>query len=272
MDKAKLYQRSNNLQREDTKLVLDEYSSLLKFNGSDTIMDVGCGSGDVTIDLLLPRIPPSFTKLVGTDISEPMVRYAKDTYEHLPRIVFEHLDITAGVIENKKFLSFFDHVTSFFCLHWCQNQRQAFHNISRLLKPGGDCLITLLVQSPIYEVYERMAQSSKWQKYMMDVDSYISPYQHSEDPIGEINDYLDENGFCENNRIVEIKERLYIYPDTEILKRAVKSVNPFIKRLMPREQEQFIAEYVQHVTDMGLRTNEDTYLTRYKLVVIYATK
>lgn len=106
---------------------------------------------------------------------------------------------------------------------------------------------------------------------MLDVNTFISPYQHSPDPIAEVNDYLDENLFSET-RIVEIKDRMYIYPDVEILKSSVKSVNPFITRLTPRDQEQFITEYVQHVTDMGLRTKEGTYLTPYKLMVIYATK
>lgn len=106
---------------------------------------------------------------------------------------------------------------------------------------------------------------------MLDVNTFISPYQHSPDPIAEVNDYLDENLFSET-RIVDIKDRLYIYPDIDILKSSVKSVNPFINRLTPRDQEQFITEYVQHVTDMGLCTKEGTYLTPYKLMVIYATK
>lgn len=116
-----------------------------------------------------------------------------------------------------------------------------------------------------------MASSPKWHKYMLDVNTYISPYQHSPDPIAEVNDYLDENLFGET-RIVEIKDRLYIYPDVDILKSSVKSVNPFINRLSPKEQEQFINEYVQHVTDMGLCTQEGTFMTPYKLMVIYATK
>lgn len=149
--------------------------------------------------------------------------------------------------------------------------RNAFRNIYHLLKPGGDCLITLLAQNPIFEVYERMAQSVKWNKHMMDVHSFISPYQHSLDPVAEINDYLDENQFS-GTRIVEMKDRLYIFPNIDILRSSLKSVNPFIKRLIPQEQNQFITEYIQHVTDMGLSTKEGTYLTPYKLIVIYATK
>lgn len=120
MNKAKLYQRSNELQRVDTKLVLEEYAPLIKWNGYDTVMDAGCGTGDVTIDFLLPEMPVGYTKLVGTDISESMIRFAKEAYQHLQRVSFERLDISGAV--DSKFLSYFDHVTSFFCLHWVQNQ------------------------------------------------------------------------------------------------------------------------------------------------------
>lgn len=121
MNKAKLYQRSNKLQRVDTKLVLEEYAPLIKWNGLDTVMDAGCGTGDVTIDFLLPEMPTTYTHLVGTDISESMIRLAKETYENLPRVSFERFDIS-GVVD-PKFLNYFDHVTSFFCLHWVQNQK-----------------------------------------------------------------------------------------------------------------------------------------------------
>lgn len=121
MNKAKLYQRSNELQRVDTKLVLSEYAPLIKWNGFDTVMDVGCGTGDVTVDFLLPEIPTTYLKLVGTDISDSMIRYANETYQNLPRVSFERLDISGAI--DAKFLNYFDHVTSFFCLHWVQNQK-----------------------------------------------------------------------------------------------------------------------------------------------------
>lgn len=121
MNKAKLYQRSNELQRVDTKLVLEEYAPFIKWNGHDNVMDAGCGTGDVTIDFLLPEMPASYNKLIGTDISEQMIRFAKETYSQMPRVAFERLDISGNV--DSKFLSYFDHVTSFFCLHWVQNQR-----------------------------------------------------------------------------------------------------------------------------------------------------
>lgn len=115
-----------------------------------------------------------------------------------------------------------------------------------------------------------MAIAEKWREHMQDVKDYITPYQHSVDPIALVTDFLYESKFTDFQ--VEIKDRLYIYLDVDILKASVKSVNPFISRLSVQDQEEFIEEYVQHVTEMGLKTDEGKFLTPYKLMIIHATK
>ena len=105
---------------------------------------------------------------------------------------------------------------------------------------------------------------------MQDVNDYITPYQHTLDPIATVTDFLYESKFTDYQ--VEIKERLYIYADVDILKSSVKSVNPFISRLSVKDQEEFIEEYLRHVTEMGLNTDEGKFLTPYKLMIIHATK
>jgi juvenile hormone-III synthase len=122
MNEASLYKKSNGVQRRDAKKVLDEFSHLLKWNGSDTILDIGCGSGDVTVDYVLPILPETFKQLIGVDISQEMVKCAGDAY-NIPRLGFKQLDISASVDSFVKKNQQFDHITSFYCLHWVQNQK-----------------------------------------------------------------------------------------------------------------------------------------------------
>ena len=41
-----------------------------------------------------------------------------------------------------------------------------FRNMHRLLDVNGEMLVAFVAQSPLYSVYEKLAQKKKWQKYM----------------------------------------------------------------------------------------------------------
>lgn len=215
MNQAKLYSRANELQRCDAKMVLEEFGGLLKWKEGDSLLDIGSGSGDVTVELVLAKMPRDYKLVMGMDISERMVSYAREKY------CSQHLDLkfVQGNIAGdlKQFSGFsFDHITSFFCLHWVQDQRRAFANIFHMLKPGGDCLISMLARMPIFEVYKRMAKQPKWAEYLQDVAECISPYQDASDPVALAGTYLKE--FFYGSYEAHIRERLYVYDDVNTLK------------------------------------------------------
>lgn len=214
-----LYQRSNGVQRRDAKQVLDEFAPLFRWrsDGQDSLLDIGCGTGDVTIDYVLPLMPVRFARLVGADVSDGMLAHARATFQR-SRISFQKLDIggkTDGLIggggEDP-----FDHITSFYCLHWVQDQRQAMKNIYKLLAPGGDCLLAFLAQNPIFEIYKRMATNRKWAPFMMDVQRFISPYQHSASPADDLSKMLYLAGFSEYR--VVVREKMFVYDGLDVLK------------------------------------------------------
>lgn len=216
MHKAALYQRSNGLQRRDAKQVIEEFAQVLQWQSDDdSLLDIGCGCGDVTIDYILPVLPMNFSRLVGVDISEQMVRHAREHYAHA-NISFDKMDIGADLSKYLRTAEPFDHITSFYCLHWVQNQKKAIQNIHDLLKPKGDCLLVFLAQNPIFEMYKRMAASTKWSKYMTDVDRFISPYQYAENAAEDFGSLLHASGFTDYS--VEIREKLFIYEGVDVLK------------------------------------------------------
>ncbi|KAM7314211.1 putative methyltransferase-like protein SPBC21C3.07c [Ixodes scapularis] len=61
--------------------------------GGQQFLDLGCGTGIVTRDVLLPRCPP-FRRIVAVDASRDMVEYAMRHFAHV-KICYDVLDIVA---------------------------------------------------------------------------------------------------------------------------------------------------------------------------------
>lgn len=218
MHKAALYHQSNGLQRRDAEQIITEFASIMHWrsDGGDSVLDIGCGSGDVTIDYLLPVLPKKFQRLVGVDLSGEMVEYARKQYG-TSRISFEQFDL--GIDLEKQLLrqiEQFDHVVSFYCLHWVQQQEKAIQNLYKLCKPDGDVLVIFLAQNPIFEIYQQMANTKRWSKYMTDVERFISPYQNSNAPAEDFSRLLLESGFREFQ--VEVREKVYMFEGIDLLK------------------------------------------------------
>uniref|UniRef100_A0A8W7PU78 Ras-related protein Rab-3 n=1 Tax=Anopheles coluzzii TaxID=1518534 RepID=A0A8W7PU78_ANOCL len=249
MNKANLYQQANGVQRRDAMEILKEYAPLIscpKDGEEVALLDIGCGSGDVLVDYILPVLSRGSTpvaRALATDISEQMVRHARESYRHVKTIEFDTLDI--GIkLDSAKLSRWgqFSHVTSFYCLHWVQNQHVAFSNIYNLLQHGGDCLLVFLANNPIFDIYNQLSRSPKWSKYMYDVEKYISPYQYCENPASEIEDLLCTVGFQQYQ--IQVRDKLYVYEGLDNLKRAVLAVNPFSERMPPELQDRFLLDYI----------------------------
>lgn len=119
MNNAELYHKSNTLQKRDAQQCLEEYGGKIKWKNSDRIVDIGCGDGGVTTDILKRFIPSDFEKLVGCDISERMVQFANELHGD-ERTVFTVVDIGGALPAELRFG--FDHVFSFYTLHWINDQ------------------------------------------------------------------------------------------------------------------------------------------------------
>lgn len=90
--------------------------------------------------------------------------------------------------------------------------RQAFRNIFRFLKPGGDILLTFLASNPIYDVYKNMAKNRKWKPYSK-ID-FIAPYHGSSEPEKQLRKLISDNGF--EVHVCKTENRIYTFPNMEI--------------------------------------------------------
>ncbi|XP_036329613.1 juvenile hormone acid O-methyltransferase-like [Rhagoletis pomonella] len=277
MNQASLYHRASAVQRRDSKQIFQEYMKVMQWRADehDTLIDIGSGSGNVLMEYIYPMLPAQFNAVLATDISERMIDFARKNYGDSERAHFEVLDITCAQLP-QRLCGQFDHVTSFYCLHWVQNQKRALLNIYQLLRrSGGDCLLVFLANNPIFDVYIELSKSEKWGRYMTDAVQFISPLHNSSDPGAEYSKLLQEAGFV--NFSVEIRNEIFVYDGTQNLKDNVKAVCPFLERMPETQHEDFLEDVIKAVVDMKLREGDINardfkFIAPYKLVVVYARK
>lgn len=214
MNNPELYRKAEFL-KSDIKGFIDDYKSQMNWrsDGKDSLLDIGCAGGNITIDLFYEMLPKTFSRLVGVDINKTMVDYARQNFR-IPKVSFDELDIGGDITEFSTRYEPFDHITSSLCLHLVPDQKQAIENIFKLLQPKGDCLLYVLVKTPLFDTYRKMDR--KWFQYMTDLDDYISPYYRCFNPEYLMRKYLKNAGFTK----YEIKERteLVVYNDIEKFK------------------------------------------------------
>lgn len=109
----------------------------LKLQGTEALLDVGCGDGKITAELArcLPK-----GRVIGIDSSEKMIDLAKTAFpqKDYPNLTFQVMDA-----RKLTFKSEFDVVFSNAALHWIVDQKTVLAGVQRSLKPGGRLLFQM---------------------------------------------------------------------------------------------------------------------------------
>ncbi|XP_077512637.1 juvenile hormone acid O-methyltransferase-like [Amblyomma americanum] len=127
-------------------------------------LDIGCGCGRVTRELLLPSCQEYKGRIVAVDACGNMVSYAQNNSMH-PKILYKQLDITGDVAEFVKEHGLFDRAYSFNVFNRVTDQAAAWENVARLLRPGGECLLYYGAWYVTPEIWRKLAQRIRWNKF-----------------------------------------------------------------------------------------------------------
>ncbi len=118
------------VRKVEAELILD----LLSPKPGEVILDVGCGTGIFTLDILL-----SGPKVIGLDLSLPMLMRARKKLREYPfHVVLAdmlHLPFPEG---------FFDKVVSVTALEFVENGKEAAEELFRVTRPGGSIVAATL--------------------------------------------------------------------------------------------------------------------------------
>lgn len=114
-----------------------------------TILDGGCGTGEET--LFLASLGPE--RIIGIDTSDGSLDLARERAQAagLTNVEFRHASVLdTTVFEDESF----DYVSSLGCIHHTPRTKDAFDNLSRVVRPGGH-LCTFIYNSFGHFLYNR---------------------------------------------------------------------------------------------------------------------
>ncbi|XP_075732842.1 juvenile hormone acid O-methyltransferase-like [Rhipicephalus microplus] len=143
-----------------------------KTNASDDnlpaprFIDIGCGTGNFTLNYLLKRCSSQCRELVGVDNSPAMLEYARTHHSH-EKIRYEHLDIVEGDVN--KFVTEHGRFARAFCfnlMHVVKDNARAMRNMEKLMAPGAECFVIFESCVPMVEVFMALAESPQWKKWL----------------------------------------------------------------------------------------------------------
>jgi trans-aconitate 2-methyltransferase len=165
---AHSYSRRSALQEE----MANEVLALLELEGSERVLDIGCGDGRITAQIA-KRVPHG--AVVGVDSSHDMIAFSTEHYASAgqPNLRFEVADV-----RRLPFRQAFDLIVSFNALHWVPDQDAALRSIRSAMKPDGLATLRLVPageRKSLEDGIEETRLSPRWLGYFQ---KFNDPYLH----------------------------------------------------------------------------------------------
>ncbi|KAF5290684.1 hypothetical protein FQR65_LT01974 [Abscondita terminalis] len=239
----------------------DKYFHLVRQSDSkNKALDIGCGPGNVTHDILPHYFKYKMDKIIGIDKSKLMIQYATETYKS-KNIIFKELDIM-DEFKLKEFQGYFDHVFSLWCL------QNLFQNIYGIMKPGGDLLVNYVAKSELYEVYRKVWRKSIYAEHIKDFSGMQPYFQRCSNPVEKLKSLLEEVGF--DVRLCElINWRCFTESD---IKQYLISINGAYYQLPEHLRDDFMEDHLQEMYKNRRFSFENQFIIDFDIFVVYVRK
>lgn len=227
------YQKNSDLQYKWAM----ESLAVFPFESNDKILDLGCGTGSVTVEIAA-KAPSGI--IIGLDISKKALDFARENYFASNIIYME------GDGRNLPFKEQFDKVVALLSLNWIQEQDQVLNSIYSALKPHGKAIITRpgKQSSNLGPIVEGLTKTDYWAPYFPNYQNKKIYYSSAEYQI-----LLERAGFIVE-KISQDSTQTY-FKDKITLTNFFRPLCTFLDHLSPELQEQFVSEIVEEV----LKTN-----------------
>ena len=215
----------------------------------DSILDIGCGTGKLTLELA--RLAPEGS-ITGVDPSEEMLKKARDVFVNPPKV-----RLIKGSAQEMDFEGEFDLVFSNSALHWVKEQRLATKRAYTALKPEGRIAFQMPAKGFCHEFFEYSGSAIKQLRFERFFKGFELPwcFVSKEAYAGLLKDtgFLNVKLFYHDYRLVfgSVKEVLDWWSSA--------GLRPYLAMLPEPEQESFkyafAMQFEKNRTGSGIEFN-----------------
>jgi trans-aconitate 2-methyltransferase len=166
---ARRYDQVDSLQ----KWIADKHLANLELDGTERVLDIGCGEGKVTAEVAQRLAHGS---VLGIDPSTRMISFARS---HFPKDQHPNLGFEVADARTLPYRNAFDLVISFNALHWVHDQDAALRGIRTALRASGRTFLQFVPQGSrkcLEDVIEETCRSERWVRYFD--ERHRPPYVH----------------------------------------------------------------------------------------------
>lgn len=186
------------LQRKVGKDLLKNETNL-----TGTVLDIGCGTGFLTGELLALS---GHQQMIALDLALPMVQTTRAKYNSVNNLLYLCADAENLPLKNNSI----DKVFSNVALQWCQDLLSVFNDVRRILKPEGSLVFSTFGEKTLHEL------KTAWSK--VDDYSHVNNFYNAT----EILEFLTHAGY----KNIQISEKVYTqeYESVMALMRELKGI------------------------------------------------
>jgi trans-aconitate methyltransferase len=196
---------------------------LLAPQSGELILDLGCGSGELT-----QQIADRGATVVGLDASESMIAKA---HQQFPALDFRLADATTFELPER-----FDAVFSNAVLHWVTDFEAAIRQIKKHLKPGGRFVAEFGGKDNVKQITDEVIHQLHKRGYNLAVSWWYFP------SIGEYTSVLEKYGFRVMLAQHYDRDTLLNDPDKGIIDWIEQFGNNFFKGVNPDDKTAILGD------------------------------
>lgn len=214
-----------------------ELIAKLHLQGSESILDIGCGDGKVTAEIAA-AVPNG--SVLGVDNSRSMVELAQNKYppDKFPNLSFQLTDARCLPFKRQ-----FEIVFSNATLHWVRNHAPVLDGIYRSLCPAGRIILQMGGRgnaAAIIAALKDIKNTTRWARYFA---GFEFPYGFHD--AGDYKTWLKQAGF--HSVRAELMAKDMTHMGQSMLAGWIRTTwLPYTQRIPEKQREAFIEELVHN--------------------------